>query len=186
QVCEQVAVLRKTGRQAKPSLPFEDLSDDPSPGSRLNSILDILDENPVAGRCRPVNLDLKLGLTDEMVVVQVGDPANWAQCGRVLPDLRLQGEQIGTKELDCKLPLDAGQRFVDVVLDGLREVCREPWKGYQRVVHRLDEFVLIFDLPLTAWLETNIELIVVRTVRIGTVIGRARLGDNHSHLRKRQ
>src|SRR5207248_5278956 len=111
--------------EAEATLTLEDLGDEPAFRRRFDRVLHVLDADAVAGGGDAVNGKLELGLADEVVIVEVGDAADPAQDIADLARLRLQHEQVGPIQLNRELPLDAGERLVDIVLDRLREVRRD-------------------------------------------------------------
>ena len=145
-----------------------------------------MDADAVAGGGDAVNGKLELGLADEVVIVEVGDAADPAQDIADLARLRLQHEQVGPIQLNRELPLDAGERLVDIVLDRLREVRRDAGDRRQAGRHLRDELVLVPDPPLVPRREPDVELGVVGAVRVGAVVGRAKLRDDHAHLWKHE
>src|SRR5213083_250507 len=104
---------------------------------RLDGVLNVLNVDAVPCGGGAVDHDLELGLTDEVVVIEVGDAADRAQELDELAGFGIEHEAVRAVELDGELALHAGQRFVDVVLDRLREVRRLPRDVGERRVHRL-------------------------------------------------
>ena len=169
---------------AEAALALEDLRDVPAFGGRLDRVLDVLDVDAVAGGGLAIDHDLELGLSDQVIVVEVGDASHIGQDVGDLAGLGLEHEDVGSIELDGQLALHAGQRLVDVVLDGLGEVGRDPFQIGERRGHRVDELPLVVEAPLTPRPQSDVELAGVGAIGIGAVIGRAELGDHHADLRK--
>src|SRR5207245_1094185 len=122
---ERLATLGELHDRAEAPLAFEDVRDRAAARGRLDGVLDVLDVDRIPRRRLAVDDDLQLRLADEVIVVEIRDAADTGEHAGDLAGLRLQREDVEAVELDGQLTLHAGQRFVDVVLDRLREVHRD-------------------------------------------------------------
>ncbi len=186
QICQWITILRKAHRQVKPSFTLKNFRDDSPSGCRFDAILHVLNVDSIAGGCVAIHRELQLRLTDEMIIVEVCHPANSAQDGCDLFGLGFQHKKIRAIELNGELTFDAGKRLIDVVLDRLREVCRDAANAREPIVHGFSEFLLILDFPFVAGLESDEKLGVVRTVRVCPIIRRSQLGYHDSGFGKSQ
>src|SRR5260370_660259 len=69
--------------------------------------------------------------------------------------------------------------------------CRRESAGHPRAArgppgHGCAELLLVRDPPLVAWLEPDVELVVVRPVGVGSGVGRTGLGVHDADLREAQ
>ena len=103
----------------------------------------------------------------------------------------LQLHQVGPDDLHGVVAADAGERFVDVVADVLREV---PVHGHQRfgdlAIQGVDQLVLGAgaglaggNRPLVVRLQRHVAFRAVEARRIGAVVGTADLADHLFALR---
>src|SRR5882762_917235 len=169
-------------REVEAALALEDLADDAPARGRLDCILNVLNVDAVARGGPAVDDDLQLRLADEMGVIEVRHAADAAKHVGDLSGDAFELEDISPVELDGQLALHAGERLVDVVLDGLREVGGDPGDVLDAPRHRLDQPVLVVDAPVAARSEPDVELGGVGAVDVGAVVRRAELGDHNADL----
>ena len=107
-------------------LPLDHLRERPAADGDLDHRLHVGHVDPVSGARPAVDLDLQVGLADDVEQPDVLDPRDRPQdVDDPLADL-LQLLQVVAEELDRVGPLDAREGLLDVVADELREVEVDP------------------------------------------------------------
>src|ERR1700677_2584789 len=109
-------------RQVELSIPFEDGCRIGAAECSLNHGIDVTGIETVAGGFFAVDLDVEIGLTEQVKYAEVGNALNLGHLGHHLGGQRFQRLQIWSDDLDRIGALDARKGFLDVVLDILREV----------------------------------------------------------------
>src|SRR5262249_53112007 len=99
QLRDQIAVRAQADGSVEPSLTLEDLGDHAALGRGLDRILDVLHVDPVPRGGATVHDDLKLGLADEVIVIEVGHAAHAAQNADELAGLGVEHEVVGAVEV---------------------------------------------------------------------------------------
>ena len=112
----------------------------------LDDGLDVGNVHAVAGAPVAVDLDLEVGLADDVEQPDVLDPRNRLEDGGDALAALLEDFQVGAEELDRVGPLDARERLLDVVADQLREVEVDPGELLE-LLHQLVLDLLAGDLP---------------------------------------
>ena len=103
-------------------LPLDHLREGPAADRDLDHFLDVGDVHAVASAGPAVDLDLEVGLADDVKDADVLDAADAPEnVDNPLAGLLERG-QVGADELDGVGSLDAREGLVDVVADELREV----------------------------------------------------------------
>ena len=95
----------------------------------------------------------------------------------------MQDIEVGTEDLDGDLALDAGQGFLDVVLDDLGEIGRQARQNRELFLHVGHQRILGGETPCVARLQVGEDLHVVRALGVGAVIGTPYLGNDPLHFR---
>ena len=129
--------------------------------------------------------DHEIRLAQQIECRRIGDAGHLGDL--VLDRFRqpLELGQIAAEDLHRVLALHAGDGFLDVVLDVLREVEVDADElALELLAHLLDHFVLGQSLrPFLERLQRHEEFGDERAVRIGAVLAAALLGNDRPHRR---
>src|SRR5262249_4856184 len=126
---DAVAVLRRVADdEIKLSITLQDGSCYGSAHGRLNDCIDVARIEPVPRGLRTIDSNIQIRLPEYGKNTKVGNAANLAHLVADLLGKFCQSFEIWTDYLDGIGPFDAGDSFLDVVLDVLREVEDHSWQ----------------------------------------------------------
>ena len=145
--------------QIEPPLAFDDLGHRLASDGRLHDRVDIRHQYAVPGAGGPIHLDEQIRLSQQPEHAEIGDAENGLHHPINLKRRGLKLREITAEQLDRVLPLDSGHRFLDVVLNHLREIEGDSRKGLQLLLDLMDDPVLVEPWrPFVSWLEIDEKL----------------------------
>jgi hypothetical protein len=155
-----------------------------APDGGLHHGVDVAGGEAIMGGLVAVDLDVHRGLAQSVEHRQVGDALDARHDALDLVGGLFQRLQIVAIELDRISALHAAGRFLDIVLDVLREVELHAgeWGG-QIGVHLTGQgFLGDACGPFLGGLQRHIEFGVEETGRVRAIVGAAKLADDGLHL----
>ena len=174
---------RQPHRQREDHLAFIDLGDFLTADRGLHHGIDVGDREAVARGLGAIDLDDEIGLAEQVEAGGVGDAADAGEFGLHGLGQPLQLIEVLAKNLDRVLALHAGNGFLDIVLDVLREVEIDADEFAVELLAQLLDHVFFGQpcRPGIGRLERNEELGEERAVGIGAFLAAALLGEYGLH-----
>ena len=169
----------QTYRQRKNHLAFIDFGDFLTADRSLDHGIDVTHQEAVARGLGAIDPNNQIGLTEQIETGGIGDAADLGEFGFHRFGQPLQFDQVLAEDLDRVLAFDAGDGFLNIVLDVLREIEVDADEfAVEPLAHLLDHLLLVQSgRPLVERLQRNEELGEKRTVGIGAFIAAPLLGE---------
>ncbi len=169
-------------------LALQDLGESVAADGGLNRILHIGDVDLVAGGGFAIDGDVEVGLAEHAEDSEIFDSVNLAHDPDNLVGLGFQNLQVGAVDFGGEFALNAADRLIHVVFNGLGESPQYAGNLVEFALHGGDEFffILVEDgTPLFSGFEIDEEFGIEKAGVIGAVIGTADLAGALRNFGKR-
>ena len=134
---------RQAHRQREDHLAFIDLGNFLAADRGLDDGIDVADGEAVARGLGAIDPNDQIGLAEQIEAGGVGDPADAAEFGLDRFGQPFQLDEILAEDLDRVLAFHAGDGFLDIVLDVLREIEIDADEfAVEPLAHLLDHLLL--------------------------------------------
>ena len=130
-------------------------------------------------------MKFEIRLAERVKELEVRETGHVRHGGDDFVALFIESLQVLAEKLERQLALCAGDRFADVVFNGLREIPESPREFADLAIHGGDQFLLVpmeDRPPLVLRLEIHEILGVAESSGVGSVVGPAHLGHDFGHL----
>ena len=183
-----VAIRRLVSHDNVVSLLAEEhLTDRVAAHGGLNGVLDVGHVNSKTGRLPAVDSEVEIRLAESVKEFEVLQARHGRHGGDDFLALLVKSLEVLPEKLERQLSFRPGDRFADIVLDGLREIPQGPRQLADFAIHRRDQFLLVpmeHRPPLVLLFQVYEILGIAESSGVGSIVGPPHLGHDFRHLRK--